>query len=328
MKDIIKQVNDNIQKYNLLNAGDKVLLGVSGGPDSIMLLLALNELKEKLKIDIVVAHVNHMIRKEAIQDEILVRKTCDLMNIECHVLKADVLNEAKTLKISTEECGRNIRYEFFAKIVKDFGLNKIAVAHNLGDNAETILMNMIRGTGLSGICGMEYCNNNIIRPLLNVDKRDILEYLNSKQIEYAIDRTNMENDYTRNNIRNRIIPLLEEINPNFLNGIYRMAEGLKQDKKVIEDLVCKETEMVTLKKTNMEIILDIKAFETKPAEIKQRMIRYLLNELLGSLQGIEKIHVEDICTLISKKITGKKFILGNKFTVEILRGKKAKICKN
>ena len=328
MKDIIVQVNENIQKYNLLKAGDRVLLGVSGGPDSVMLLLALNELKQKLGIEIFVAHVNHMIRKEAGQDEMFVRSMCDSMKIECHVLTFDVLCEAKRLKISTEECGRNIRYEFFNKLVKDLSLNKIAVAHNLGDNAETILMNMIRGAGLSGICGMEFCNNNIIRPMLNIDKRDILEYLDDKQIKYAIDKTNLENDYTRNNIRNRIIPLLEEINPNFLNGIYRMSESLKQDKEAIDKFVGDEAKTITLQKKNDEIVIDIKAFDLKQDAIKLRIIRYLLNELLGTLQGIEKIHVEDICKLLSKKVTRKKYILGNKFTVEILRGKKAKICKN
>ena len=140
MQDVILKISNNIEKHHLIEQNDKIIIGVSGGPDSIMLFNALLKLKTKFNFDFIVAHVNHMIREEATYDENLVRQMCIKNGIEIHCLTIDVLNEAKVQKISTEECGRNIRYEFFNKLLSDTNSNKIAVAHNLGDNVETIIM--------------------------------------------------------------------------------------------------------------------------------------------------------------------------------------------
>lgn len=327
MQDIISKIENNITKYNLIVPKDKIIVGVSGGPDSIMLFTALLQLKQKYDFNFIVAHVNHMIREEAGIDENLVREICVKNGIEIHVLTIDVLNEAKVQKISTEECGRNIRYEFFNKLLKDTGANKIAVAHNLGDNAETIFMNIIRGTGLSGLTGMDYANGNIIRPMLNIDKKDILEYLEKNNISYAVDKTNLTNDYTRNYIRNELITRLREINPNILNTIDRMKDNLKQDENVLNKYTKTLAEQIILKKGDNELLLDVKVFKMQDKEIKPRIIRYILNELLNTLQGIEQVHVEDICELFNKCVTGKKYIIGNKFYIEVLKNKKAKCVK-
>jgi len=327
MQDIISKIENNIKKYNLIVPKDKIIVGVSGGPDSIMLFTALLQLKPKYDFEFIVAHVNHMIREEAGMDENLVREICAKNGIEIHVLTIDVLNEAKAQKISTEECGRNIRYEFFNKLIKDTGANKIAVAHNLGDNAETIFMNIIRGTGLSGLTGMDYSNGNVIRPMLNIDKKDILGYLDKNNISYAIDKTNYTNDYTRNYIRNELITRLREINPNILNTIDRMKDNLKQDENVLNKYTKTLAEQIILKKEDNELLLNVKLFKMKDEEIKPRIIRYILNELLNTLQGIEQVHIEDICELFNKCITGKKYIIGKKFHKDILKNKKAKCVK-
>lgn len=327
MQELIQIISENIQKYNLIESRDKIVVGVSGGPDSIMLLTSLLLLKDKYNCEVIAAHVNHQIREEALNDENLVREFCMKNNIELHVLTVDVINEAKMQKISTEECGRNIRYEFFNKLLKDTNANKIAVAHNLGDNVETVLMNTIRGTGLTGLTGMEYKNGKIIRPMLNIDKKDILEYLDKNNISYAIDKTNLTNDYTRNYIRNELITKIKELNPNILKTMDRMIENLKQDEKVLKKYTESICSQIIIKKENTEIILDLNVFKAQDKEIKPRIIRGILNELLNSLQGIEQIHIEDICELLNKSITGKKYIIGNKFYIEILKNKKAKCVK-
>lgn len=328
MCDLIDIIDKNIQKYNLIQKKDKLVIGVSGGPDSIMLFTALLKLKEKYDFEFVVAHINHMIRKEAIVDENLVRKLCAENNIELHVLTIDVLNEAREQKISTEECGRNIRYEFFNKLLKDSNAKKIAVAHNLDDNVETILMNMIRGTGLKGLGGINLNSNNIIRPMLNIQKKDIVEYLDKNNISYVIDKTNNTNDYTRNYIRHELVTKLKEINPNILNTIDRMASILKQDEKALQEHVehLGKNIILSCDKYN-EVVFDVKAFKSLNNNIKPRVVRYILSMLLESLQGIENIHIEDICNLLDKCITGKKYIIGNKFYIEILKNKKAKCVK-
>lgn len=327
MLDLVKKIEQNIKEHNLIASGDGVVLGVSGGPDSMALLYALNALKTKLNFKIYVAHINHGIREEAGYDESLVKAFCDENNIQFFLLKADVLSEAKKHKISTEECGRYIRYDFFNKVLEETQSTKIAVAHNLGDNAETMLLNLIRGAGLNGISGMKYESGNIIRPMLDIPKEDILEFLKEKNVEYAIDKTNFENDYTRNYIRNVLVPNLKEVNPNIMRAMYRMSRALQQDemvlKKITEDIV---KTLIISEKEN-EILLDVKKFKNIQEELKPRVVIEVLKKLLGTAQGIEQVHITDICKLLNNCITGKKYIIGSKFYVEIVKNKKAKCVK-
>lgn len=327
MLDLVKKIEQNIKEQNLIAQEDGVVLGVSGGPDSMLLLYALNELKTKLNFKIYVAHVNHGIREEAGYDESLVKSFCEENNIQFFLLHADVLSEAKKHKISTEECGRCVRYEFFNKVLEETHSKKIAVAHNLGDNAETILLNLIRGAGLNGISGMKYVTGNIIRPMLDISKEDILEFLKEKNLEYAIDKTNFENDYTRNYIRNVIVPNLKEVNPNILSAMYRMSRVLQNDEIALEKITEELVQTIIISKTQNEIVLDVKKFKNVQEELKPRVVIELLTMLLGSAQGIEQVHIMDICKLLNNCITGKKYIIGSKFYVEIVKNRKAKCVK-
>ena len=148
-----------IQQYNLIQMQDKIVIGVSGGPDSMCLLDSLYCLKEKLDIEIVVAHVNHMIRKEAEEETDYVKKYCKEHVIPCFIKKVNVLELAKEQKLGTEEIGRKIRYEFFIEVAEQIGANKIATAHNANDNAETVFMNILRGSGISGLKGIDFKRN-------------------------------------------------------------------------------------------------------------------------------------------------------------------------
>lgn len=327
MLDLVKKIEQNIKKHNLIAQEDGVVIGVSGGPDSMLLLYTLNELKTKLNFKIYVAHINHGIREEAGYDESLVKSFCEKNNIQFFLLHADVLSEAKKHKLSTEECGRCVRYEFFNKVLEETHSKKIAVAHNLGDNAETILLNLIRGAGLNGISGMKYVTGNIIRPMLDISKEDILEFLKEKNLEYAIDKTNFENDYTRNYIRNVIVPNLKEVNPNILSAMYRMSRVLQNDEIALEKITEELVQTIIISKTQNEIVLDVKKFKNVQEELKPRVVIKIITMLLSSAQGLEQVHIMDICKLLNNCITGKKYIIGSKFYVEIVKNRKAKCVK-
>ena len=166
-EDVLK----TIKEYNLIDERDKIVVGVSGGPDSICLLHVLNSLKEKMKIELFVAHVNHMIREVADSETEYVQETCKNLGIECFVKKVDILKLAKEEKTGTEVTGRNVRYEFFNEVAKKTNSNKIATAHNSNDRAETVILNILRGSGISGLKGIEVKRDNkYIRPLIEINR--------------------------------------------------------------------------------------------------------------------------------------------------------------
>ena len=324
MDKLLEQVKKNIYDNILIENNDVIVVGVSGGPDSVFLLHALATLKpiiqreKNIEYTIHVAHINHMMREEASFDADVARRLASEYGATFHILEVDVTEEAKKRKIGTEECGRNIRYEFFNQIKKSIGGTKVAVAHNAGDNAETIILNFIRGAGIKGLSGIELKSNNIIRPILNISKADILNYLETQNIQYAIDKTNLENDYTRNKIRNDLIHKIErEYNPNIINSLNRMALINKLDLEIIEQAVEDKLLSLDIKKEKGRIYINSKEFNKNSTAMKYRLIRRILEEILGNLQGIEMIHIKDTCKLIETCNTGKQYILGNKYKVII-----------
>lgn len=318
MKDLILEFKEIVEKNNLFKKNDKLLLGVSGGPDSIFLLHAVKKLEKELNLYIEVAHINHMLREEATRDEEFVMNICQSLGIKFNLLKIDVKKETIRNKKTLEECARDIRYEYFNKILNENKLNKIVVAHNLSDNVETVFMNIIRGTGGAGLSGMDFESNNIIRPMLNMKKEDIVKYLDENNLEYVIDKTNLENDYTRNRIRNDLIKKIEkEYNPNILITIQRMIELNRQDSSIIESAINETYSKINKVKKEESIQIDLKDFKEIDESLKSRIIRKILEELLGNVKSIEKIHIEDILKLIKNSIKGKRYIIGNKFEVLI-----------
>jgi tRNA(Ile)-lysidine synthase len=208
---IIRFINEN----KLIESGDKILVALSGGPDSVFLLHFLNKYKKKYKIELSAAHINHLLRgKDSERDEIFCKTICDELNIPFYSTTKNVKAVALKNKQSVEIAGRKIRYDFFNKLVKQNNFSKIATAHNTDDNTETVFLNLIKGTGLKGIAGIPVKRGNIIRPVLCLCKFEILEYLEANQFEYRIDESNLSNEYERNFLRNEIIPLIKKnLNP-------------------------------------------------------------------------------------------------------------------
>lgn len=319
MKD---KVIETIKKYELIQAKDKIVLGVSGGPDSISMLDILRQIREEFDFEIVVAHINHMIRKEAIQDEEYVKKYCEKNNIKCFVKRIDVIDIANNKKIGTEEAGRLVRYEFFDEVLKQTGSNKIAIAHNKNDKIETIIMHVLRGSGLSGLKGIEPIRGNIIRPLIECEREEIEKYCDENRLEPRIDKTNFENDYTRNKIRNIVIPYIEkELNPNIIETIDRLSEVIKKEDRYLEKVALDVYDKILIKQEPGQIMLELKGFNEQDEVIKSRIILYTVKKLFGSSQGIEKIHINDIIKLCNNNI-GNKYLTPNKKIKILVKDKK------
>lgn len=325
---MLKEVLKTIKKYNLIEEGDNIVIGVSGGPDSICLLHVLNSLKEKLNIKLYVAHVNHMIREEADMETKYVHEFCQKLGIECFIKKVDVIAFARQNKIGTEEAGRIIRYDFFNEVASKVMANKIATAHNINDKVETVLLNILRGSGLSGLKGIEAIREEkYIRPLLETERKDIEEYCKQNNLEPKIDKSNLENIYKRNKIRNELIPYIQkEFNPNILKTLNRLSEVATSESEYLEKItmnefcnICIDAKIGDLY-TN-EIVLDLKKFNALELVIKRRVILYTINKVHGSTNGIEKVNIEEIINLCKNNIGNKYLTPTKNIKILVKKGK-------
>lgn len=308
-----EQVLNTIKKYDLINENDKIICGVSGGPDSICMLDILKDLKEELKFEIIVCHMNHLIREEAISDEEYVVNYCEKNNIKCYVKRIDVKNYANNNKQGTEEAGRTVRYEFFDEILQKENANKIAIAHNKNDKIETIIMNMLRGSGISGLKGIEpKRENKYIRPLIEIERASIEEYCEKNNLQPRIDKTNFINDCTRNKIRNIVIPYIKnEFNPNIINTMNRLSSVIDEENKYLEEITVDKFNKLKIKEEKGYIVLNLKEFNSENIVIKKRLIIYSINKTIGNIQNIEKVNIDDIIKLCEKNI-GNKYLMPNK----------------
>ena len=319
-----EKILQTIRQYNLITKEEKIVIGVSGGPDSITLLNVLINLKKQHKIDcqLVVCHVNHMIREEAGEDEKFVQEFCKERKIPCYVKRIDVKKIATEQKMGTEEMGRQLRYQFFNEILEKEKAQKIATAHNANDNAETVLMNIMRGTSTSGLKGIEIKRGNLIRPLRECTRQEIENYCMENELHPRIDKTNFENTYTRNKVRNLLIPYIQKnFNPNITASINRLSALASQEDEYIEKTVKKIYCGILEEKEKTHIALDLKAFNQLETVIKNRLVLYTIGELFGTKNGIEKKHIEDIIKLCSNNI-GNKYLIPNKKVKILVKNKK------
>ena len=314
---MLEKVLNTIKKYNLIENGDRIVLGVSGGPDSICMLNILNDIRNDKKLhmefDIIVAHVNHLIRDEAKDDEIFVKDFCEKIGVQFYSKSIDIQKIANNNKIGTEEAGRNARYEFFDEVLKKTDSNKVAIAHNKNDKVETMIMNVLRGSGIAGLKGIEPIKNGkYIRPLIECERFEIEQYCKDKQIDARIDRTNFENIYTRNKVRNVVIPYIkEEFNPNIVQTMDRLSQLIKEEDEYLDKVVRDKYNELILEENLREFVMNLKEFNKQEKVIKSRILLYTISRLLGTTKGIEKIHIEDVIKLCENNI-GNKYLTPNK----------------
>lgn len=239
MKRTEQKVLKFIEQFKLINKGDKILVAFSGGPDSVFALHFLFKFRKKYKIELLALHFNHGLRgKESDGDENFAMEFCEKLNVQFISQKLNVKFFSKKNKLSIEEAARLLRYKNLEKIAINTGCTKIVTAHNQSDNTETILMNLFSGTGLSGLSGIPIRRENIIRPLLCLSKQEIVEYLNREKINSRIDSSNMNDDFRRNYIRNRILPLIKiKLNPKIDEAVFRSSQNLSNALQLNETLV-------------------------------------------------------------------------------------------
>ena len=242
----IDKIVSTIEKYRMLEKGDRVAVGFSGGADSVCLLHALSEIKERYDLDLFACHINHMLRgEEADRDERFCKDFCDKHGIKLEVLRVDVARLAEQSKESVELCARKIRYDFFEKCLGDNG--KIATAHTLSDSLETTLFNMFRGTALKGLCGIPEIRGNIIRPLIECTRQDIEDYCKVNNLSFVTDSTNNTDEYSRNRIRHHIIPQMQMESNSLYTSYLSMHNALVRDEEFLDEYSEKILDKIKLK---------------------------------------------------------------------------------
>lgn len=311
-----KKVSDYINKYSMVKEKDHIILAVSGGPDSMALLYVMNKLKNHFKYNLTVAHVNHSLRPEADEEEGLVKKCSLNLGIPFYSHKADVKKIAQQEKKSIEEVGRIVRYQFFNQLLNELNADLIATAHHQDDNAETVLLNLLRGTGIKGLRGILPVNNNLIRPLLGVSKSEIMDYIKENSIPYCIDESNYDPVYLRNKIRHELIPLLEkEYNPRIVEGLSKLALIAREENDFIEGQTQQTFKEVLLSKTDSTIKLKAEFLSLLPMALCKRVILHALSELAGE-EGWEANDIDIILDLMTKSGSSKIVRLKKNVTVE------------
>ena len=298
---MVKTVEDYMERYHMIKEGDVVVAGVSGGADSVCLFWILKEYCKKRNVGLVVVHINHGIRQDAVKDAEFVEKMCRESNVEIRIFDLDIPAYAKELGIGTEEAGRRARYEAFEEVRSSYGDNgKIAVAHNRNDLAETTLFHLLRGSGITGLSGILPVREHIIRPLLCVERKEIEQFLSENKKNWCIDSTNEENTYTRNKLRNVVFPYVEkEVCGQSIRHVANAAEEIAQVRSYLQEATI-EAEKDIVEKMEKAISIRIEGFQKQHPVIQKQILLHALARLVPSRKDFGSVHIYDILSLFEK----------------------------
>ena len=299
---MLEKVKKYVAEWGMLREKDKVVVGVSGGADSVCLLFVLIELRKQIPFEIIAVHVNHELRGEAAKrDEEYVKTLCNTLGIVCETYSENVELIAKKRKQSTEEAGRTVRYEKFRQVMDMYGGTKIALAHHKNDNVETLIMNLARGAGLKGLGGIRPVSGEIIRPLLCVKRSEIEKYLEEHQISYCTDATNESDDYTRNRIRNHVIPYLEEnVNAGAVNHLDETMQQMREIHAYLQEQMCLAYDECVQEEEGIHIIKET-CWNNVPKVLQSMVVKEVLVRVSGKEKNITLGHVNDISALFQKQ---------------------------
>ena len=304
-----RKVEQFIDRWEMLAENDVVITGVSGGADSVALLLILDELRKKRNFSVHVVHVNHGIRGEdADHDERYVKTLCEEREIPFSCVQMDVPAYARERKLSEEEAGREVRRNAFWHAMKEYHGTKIALAHHQEDNAETFFLNLARGSKLKGLGGIYPVNGAYIRPLLCVGRREIETFLEERNVKYCMDATNLEDTYMRNRIRNHVIPYFRnQINERTVEHVNAAMEHLREVQMYLERQQQIAYEAIVSKEEGQMLLKQI-PFEKEEKLIREMVIRKVLAEMAGREKDLEEAHIQALSSLMQKQ-TGRRLDL-------------------
>jgi len=302
-KRILRTVRQTIATHRMLAAGDSVLIAVSGGPDSVTLAHVLHTLAPEYRLRLAIAHLNHGLRKiDSDRDAEFVADFARRHGVPCYSEKKDVLHFQQSAHLSLEEAARKIRYGFFKEIALRYGFNKIAVGHQGNDNAELVLMNLLRGSGPLGLSGIvPVRDGKIIRPLIHLKRSDIIEYITEKKMHFVIDASNADLSFRRNRIRHDLIPELEKsYNPGIIDTLNRLGTIMRAEDQWFENvLAAKFNQCVSIKGPDT-VSLDLGRFKDLQTAAKRRIVRKAILSVKKDLRRITLLHIDAVLALIDK----------------------------
>lgn len=299
-----KKVKRYIESWQMIRPGDRVIAGISGGADSICLLFVLLELKEEMGFEAAAVHVNHGLRGEsADRDEAYVRKVCEGAGVRLFAFHEDVGDYAQSRRLSLEEAGREVRRSCMEKAFRQWNGTRIALAHQQNDNAETILFQLCRGSGLRGMGGIPPKNGPWIHPLLCLSRKEIEVYLKDRGIPYCTDETNLEDQFTRNRIRKHVIPYLEEhVNEKAVAHMAQCAEIIRETGEYVEEKTAEYVKECIKSENHGEILLVENEFKRVPEALKQGVLREALCKTAGSRKDISAAHTDAAYALFGRQV--------------------------
>lgn len=307
-----EKVCRTLDAHGMATPGDCILLGVSGGPDSVALTLALVLLRKTLGVTLGIAHINHLLRdRESDRDEAFVRDLARALGLPFHPLRIDVATLARERRTSLEETAREVRYAFFTDLCRHRGYTRTAVGHTLDDNAELVLMNLLRGSGSRGLAGIPPVRDRwIIRPLIDHTRGEILAFLKEKAQAYVVDSTNLETVFLRNRIRNELLPLLkQEYNPGITENLNRMSRIMGEEDSWMDNEAGAVFKTIHLKKEGPGICLCLAGFNALFPALKRRIVRRAIKAVKGDLRRITLAHVDTVAALAAATSPGRSLDL-------------------
>jgi len=311
-KDKVKNI---IEKYNMLTGGETVLVALSGGPDSVALLSVLKELQSEYRLTLLAVYIDHGLRPNEVGREIeFCQNLCRDLSVSFSSLKIKPEELAQLKGLSLQEAARILRYEALKAEALRVEADRIATGHHGTDQAETLLLNLIRGSGMKGLSGIPPVRGIIIRPLIELHREDIEAYLKEKGLRFVIDSSNLQEHYLRNRLRKQLIPILKQFNPAVMDTLMRTAEILRQENDFIEIQVNKTLIRLISRKTDKRIELFLSPLEAMDRVILRRALRRAIDEVRG-LRGITFNHIESIIEFIYNAKTGDRLYLPGGYRV-------------
>ena len=314
MDPLIEKIKKTLVDHEMVKPGDSVLVGVSGGPDSIALLHGLLELKGEMGFSLSIAHLNHDARgKESDQDAEFVKSLGKTLQISTWVEKVDVAAHQTKTKSSFQETARHLRFEFFQEVISQSNANKVALGHTSDDQAETVLMNLLRGSGPQGMGGMNPVRQPYIRPLFYCSRSEVIRFLECRKISYRNDSSNEKTDYLRNRIRLELMSYLQnKYNPRIKEQLFEASGIFRAENELIKVLEDREFGRVVSASEDGEFSVDLESFTALPLALRRRLVRKCIQGIRGDLKRIALVHIQDILSLFKQVQKGKSIDLPGK----------------
>ena len=319
---MISKIKDTLSKYSMLKKGDRVLLCVSGGPDSVAMLYLFKAIAARMKLKLFLAHINHTLRAgESDQDQSYVERLGGRQKIPVFIDRQDTRRFAKRNRLSIEDSARRIRYKFFREVADKLDIDVIATAHTKDDHAETVLMRLLRGTGLKGLRGIPARSNLdkalLIRPMIEISRKEVEAYLKQKRLSPRIDMSNSDTRFFRNRVRSKLMPLIEkDYSPRIKSLLLTLADLLDKDYEYLELKHEEDFKGVFRRDSKGVVVLYLSGFKRLHPSVKRGVMRKVMQDLCDGLEGIEYRHWKEIESLIDTRPVGSILYLPHKITVE------------